>query len=132
MKDLIDNPDARPYGFPPALWMAMGHNERVVSHKEHLDPLCQFMLMCCILTNELEIVRKRLSNEQYDWKVYGIQKGYLNEIKMDKKKHPWEVKECLYQMDWYKCQEKKGLAVLPKDGTQYNMGRNESSNLKLY
>ena len=89
----------RPYGFLPALWIAMGNRETVVTYKEHQDPLCRWMMMSCIPTNQLDYKQMRAANgEDWDWQILSVERGYLNEIKTSKINYPHEVRDHFREM----------------------------------
>ena len=82
LKELIEDPRVRPYGFPPVLWIALGHQQTVVLHQEWVDPLCRYMMMCCSPIDCLdhqEVVS--CDSQGYDWQIYGLIKSYTESIK---------------------------------------------------
>ena len=55
VKDLLVDPNTRPYGFPPALWIVLQKGATVVAAYECEDPLCRWMFMSCTPDHTLSI-----------------------------------------------------------------------------
>ena len=121
MKTLLDNPNPRklkrPYGFPPALWIALGHKETMITHEERTDPLCRFMMLSCSPRNRLDFEEVNTSHGT-DWKVNGITLGYQNELRARRDNNDDHVREELRRMDGYRRRSpethSRNLVMLPE------------------
>ena len=80
MKDLIVDPNTRPYGFPPALWVALHKGTTMVSAYECDDPLCRWMFMSCTPDHTLSIQQLPGSNGQVDWRISSLTDGYMDRV----------------------------------------------------
>ena len=80
MKDLIVDPNTRPYGFPPTLWVALHKGTTMVLAYEHDDPLCRWMFGSCTPDHTLSIQQLPGSNGQVDWKISSLTDGYKDGV----------------------------------------------------
>ena len=80
MKDLLVDPNTRPYGFPPALWIALKKGATVVPAYEREDPLCRWMFMSCTPDHTLSIQRVPGANGTSDWCIGNLTAGYLESV----------------------------------------------------
>ena len=80
MKDLIVDPNTRPYGFPPALWVALHKGATMVLAYKHEDPLCRWMFMSCTPDHTLSIQRLPGSNGQAHWRISSLTDGYMDRV----------------------------------------------------
>ena len=80
MKDLIVDPNTRPYGFPPALWVALHKSTTMVPAYERDDPLCRWMFMSCTPDHTLSIQWLLGSNRQADWRISSLTDGYIDGV----------------------------------------------------
>ena len=95
-KDLFEDQDERPYGFPLALCLALGCGETRVTQREQNDPLCQFMMLSCTPRNRFNYEEvQRNDGRAHDWVIHGIQTGYKNEIKASQTRLQQSRKRCL-------------------------------------
>ena len=121
MKKLLENPNpklqVRPYGFPPALWIALGHKETMITHEERTDPLCRFMMLSCSPRNRLDFEEVNTSHGT-DWKVNGITLGYKNELRARRDINDGHVRDELRRMDGYRRRpaetHSRNLVMLPE------------------
>ena len=95
MQKLLEKKDIRPYGFPPALWIALGRGETIVTHQERNDPLCHFMMLTCSPRNRFDYEEMTTMNGT-DWRVNDITLGYRNEIRARREIHDLEVRDELH------------------------------------
>ena len=79
-KDLIVDPNTRPYGFPPALWVALHKGTTMVPAYECDDPLCRWMFMSCTPDHTLSIQWLPGSNGQADWRISSLTDGYIDGV----------------------------------------------------
>ena len=101
--DLLEDPDNRPYGFPLALWLALGHGETRVSQKEQNDSLCWFMMLSCTPRNRFDYKEVwRSDGIGHDWLIHGIQTGYKNEIKASQTDYNRAGRDAFCEMQAYK------------------------------
>ena len=112
----MEDPDNRPYGFPLALWLALGHGETRVSQREQNDPLCQFMMLSCTPRNRFDYEEvQRSDGRGHDWVIHGIQTGYKNEIKASQTDYNRAVRDAFHEM--HTCRQRPtnslNMAVLP-------------------
>ena len=115
-KDLLKDPDNRPYGFPLALRLALGHGETRVSQKEWNDPLCQFMMLSCTPRNRFDYEEvQRSDGRGHDWLIHRIQTGYKNENKASQTDYNRAVRVAFHEMQAYRQRPTNSLnmAVLP-------------------
>ena len=92
MQKLLEKKDIHPYGFPPALWIALGCGETIVTHQERNDPLCRFMMLTCSPRNRFDYEEMTTRNGT-DWRVNDITLGYRNEIQARHKVHDMDVRD---------------------------------------
>ena len=118
MQKLLEKKDVRPYGFPPALWIALGCGETIVTHQERNDPLCRFMLLACSPRNHFDYEEMTTRNGT-DWRVNDITLGYRNEIRARREVYDMAVSDELHRMDGYRRRvpetHSRNLATLPED-----------------
>ena len=79
-KNLIVNPDTRPYGIPPAFRIALQKGVTMVSAIEHDDPLCRWMFMSCTPDHTMSIQLFPISNGQVEWKISSLKDGYKEDV----------------------------------------------------
>ena len=80
MKALLVDPNTRPYGFPPALLIALQKGGTVVPAYKHEDPLCRWMFMSCTPDHTLSIQRVPGANGMSDWCIGNLTAGYLESV----------------------------------------------------
>ena len=118
MQKLLEKKDVHPYGFPPALWIALGRGETIVTHQERNDPLCRFMMLTCSPRNRFDYEEMTTMNGT-DWRVNDITLGYRNEIRARREIHDLEVRDELRRMDGYRRRpaetHSRNLVILPED-----------------
>ena len=79
-KDLIVDPNTRPYGFPPALSVALHKGTTMVPAYKRDDPLCRWMFMSCTPDHTLSIQWLPGSNGQMDWRISSLTDGYIDGV----------------------------------------------------
>ena len=70
----------RPYGFPPALWVALHKGTTMVLAYECEDPLCRWMFMSYTPDHTLSIQQRPGSNGQVDWRISSLTDGYMDGV----------------------------------------------------
>ena len=115
-KDLLEDQDNRPYRFPLALWLALGHGETRVFQKERNNPLCRFMMLSCTPRKRFDYEEvRRTDGRGHNRLIHGIQTGYKNEIKASQTDYNRAVRDTFREMQTYKRRSTISLnmAVLP-------------------
>ena len=117
MQRLLEKKNVRLYGFPPALWIVLGHEETMVTHEERTDPLCRFMMLTCSPRNRFNFEEVNTTSG-IDWKVNGITLGYRNELRARRDIHENQVRDELCRMDSYRRRpgetHTRNLVILPE------------------
>ena len=121
MKDLLVDPNTRPYGFPPALWIALQKGATVVPAYEREDPLCRWMFMSCTPDHTLSIQRVPGANGTSDWCIGNLTAGYLESVRQPRnvRESPTapvrsEVTQRLVDYDYYRKLEARNKEVAEK------------------
>ena len=87
MKELLVQKDERPYGFPPALWVALGKGRTIVSEPECEDPTCRWMIMSCTDRQNLLVDNIVEDDGNISWGVNDVTDSYKLEAKKWKNTH---------------------------------------------
>ena len=76
----MNDPNKRPYGFPPALWLALEKGSTVISQAERVDPLCKWVVNGITPDNALDIRKLKGACGGLDWRVNGFSKSYKEQV----------------------------------------------------
>ena len=76
----MNDSDKRPYGFPPALWIALGKNSTVVTQAERVDPLCKWVIHGIAPDNALDFQKVKGACGGTDWRVNDFSSSYKKSV----------------------------------------------------
>ena len=76
----MNDSNKRPYGFPPALWIALEKGSTVISQAERVDPLCKWVVNGITPDNALDIRKLKGTYGGTDWRVNGFSTSYKQQV----------------------------------------------------
>ena len=76
MKDLLHDSSKHPYGFPTAVWIALGKGQTTITHAERIDLLCKWLIHGVSPENGIHFRKVRIGNGQYDWRVMDLSPSF--------------------------------------------------------
>ena len=77
---------------PPPTIVGYGAQQNCFPSQRMCESLVCFMMLCCTPVNRLDYVQVLVPDGQgHDWKIYGIQTGYINEIMQSKEKYNIQI-----------------------------------------
>ena len=69
-----------PYGFPPALWIALDKGSTVISQAERVDPLCKWVINGITPDNALDFKKLKGACGGTDWRVNDFSTSYKQTV----------------------------------------------------
>ena len=76
----MNDSNKRPYGFPPALWIALDKGSTVVSQAERVDPLCKWVINGITPDNALDFKKLKGACGGTDWRVNDFSTSYKQTV----------------------------------------------------
>ena len=94
------------YGFPLAVWIALGKGQTTVTHAERIDPLCKWLIHGVTPENGIQYRKVRVGNGQYDWRVTDISPSFCENaadhyMAMPDEAEIQRIRQCFTDAEYY-------------------------------
>ena len=76
----MNDSNKHPYGFPPALWIALDNGSTVVSQAERVDSLCKWVVHGITPDNALDFKKMKGTCGGTDWRVNDFSTSYKQTV----------------------------------------------------
>ena len=76
----MNDPNKHPYGFPPALWLALDKGSTAITQAERVDPLCKWVLNGITPDNASDLRKLKGACGGVDWRVKDFSDSYKQQV----------------------------------------------------